>query len=450
MNQLIYPHLCLFVYHLNQGKEQPENLENIAVETVEGYPIDGWRYTFNLGDTDGLLVTYSVNDGNNTKPKDVNCFTQLQTKVLADKTVATTDDIATEIKIGKTWMILGVLPSSWDTLSAASIAQAAAKVLNIGEVVAGKPQKFMGATVYEFSKFPQKWQNLEAENSHLVVVLYPDQNSLETFNKFKRDWLRLFCYRHKVIWSYSNTRPIKLFLEKHFLPTEKTFDTLKVKSPELNLLAANLQQMKIALDENSKILFQYATYLSFLEVQLQTLETNLYDYQQRLISMVDKARETKTNPDANFLQTVTNIIHQNTDSNFLQAFTNLPAKKYRDQVKNDIAALTPGLRVREKFVDTIRGIVEIKEAELNESIETRDRTFQTLVGIVGVGLGTGSMVASASANFTEEIAAHPFINTAINIIPLPPSSLKLVLGFSILSGAFASFVTWLVIRWRSH
>jgi len=71
MNQLIYPHLGLFVYHLNQGKEQPQKIDKIPVETVEGYPIDGERYTSNLGDTDGFLALYSVNDGNNTKPKDL-------------------------------------------------------------------------------------------------------------------------------------------------------------------------------------------------------------------------------------------------------------------------------------------------------------------------------------------------------------------------------------------
>jgi len=98
------------------------------------------------------------------------------------------------------------------------------------------------------------------------------------------------------------------------------------------------------------------------------------------------------------------------------------------------------LEILQSLTDTIRGTVEIRKAE-------GDRAFQNIVGIVGVGLSTGGTVASASANYKTEIEANPAINTAINMLPIfePGSGLRVIMGFSILSGVAASLLTWMII-----
>ncbi len=99
------------------------------------------------------------------------------------------------------------------------------------------------------------------------------------------------------------------------------------------------------------------------------------------------------------------------------------------------------MEILRSLTDTIRGKVEIRKAE-------SDRTFQTIVGIVGVGLSTAGSVGSAAANFKTEIEANHTINSAINMfVPIfdPGSGLRVILGFSILSGVTASLLTWTII-----
>ncbi|NJK65956.1 MAG: hypothetical protein HC789_03075 [Microcoleus sp. CSU_2_2] len=65
-----------------------------------------------------------------------------------------------------------------------------------------------------------------------------------------------------------------------------------------------------------------------------------------------------------------------------------------------------------------------------------------------VGLSTGGTVASASANYKTQIAANPAINTAINtLFPVfePGSGLRIIMGFTIISGVAASLVTAIII-----
>ncbi|MEK0182116.1 hypothetical protein [Microcoleus anatoxicus] len=131
------------------------------------------------------------------------------------------------------------------------------------------------------------------------------------------------------------------------------------------------------------------------------------------------------------------------DLQFLQDFWNKAKQHYPKQIQKDIDNFRPCLEILQSLTDTIRGTVEIRKAE-------SDRTFQTAVGILGVGLSTGgtvASVASATANFKTEIAQYPKLNFAINMVPIfsPGSELRLILGSGILSALAASLVTAIII-----
>ena len=149
---------------------------------------------------------------------------------------------------------------------------------------------------------------------------------------------------------------------------------------------------------------------------------NLEKYQDKLAEMQAKARPSD-------------------DLQFLQVFLDNAKDKYPKQIKKDIDNFRPCLEILQSLTDTIRGTVEIRKAE-------GDRTFQTIVGIVGVGLSTAGTVGSAAANFKTEIEANHTINSAINtFVPIfePGSGLRVILGFSILSGVTASLLTAVII-----
>ena len=159
-----------------------------------------------------------------------------------------------------------------------------------------------------------------------------------------------------------------------------------------------------------------------MELQQSTINVNLEKYEAKLAEIQAKARPTD-------------------DLKFLQDFCDRAKEHYPKQIQKDIDNFRPCLEILRSLTDTIRGTVEIRKAE-------SDRTFQSVVGIVGVGLSTGGTVASAAAGFKTEIEANPNINYAINtLVPIfaPGSGLRVIMGFSILSGIAASLLTWVII-----
>lgn len=422
MKQLIYPHLGLFLYHLNDGVKEEDQLIPVPKERYKGYPIDGLRYSSFLGDTNGLLALYSVNEGDNNQPQDVTCLAELKKKILKDHVVEEKLKIAADRKVGKSWMILGVIPSFWDSLTADSLALEAAKSLSIGEFTETvKSEKFMGATVYEFWQAPSQWQDVEAENSHVVIILYPDKTALDSFDEFKLDWMKLFLYRNKILWAYRNSQnqDIKQFLRQHLLPADTTFTGIQVSSEASAVLASGLIQRKNMLQKSYVIVSQYAKYITFLEVQLQTLETNLYNYQERRNSLLKKSEK----------------FGGTTDADLLKAFTQIPAKKCQMQITRDIAALSPGLKAQEIFINTLRGSADLEQVE-------SDRKIENLIAAASIGVGTASAVAGAGSALIKDFTQFYPIKVDKKQYPFaePLSNLFIVLLFSLGSG-------WVIGRW---
>jgi len=311
--------------------------------------------------------------------------------------------------LGQTWMLSGWRASGTD----ADVIELAKKTYQSLFNQLCEPEAkgiFLGGSAWEFL----------GSHHHLLILIYPDEPTTKQAAEFYPDWLDLLCCRHKIIWAFENSQQLKTRLVDNYNQI--------IAMKDLSQL--NLKELQSAMGKLSN----FAISLNYLELQLSTIKVNVEKYNKKLAEMQAKA-------------------HPADDLKFLASFIQNASQKYPRQIEKDLDNFRPCLEVLRSLTDTIRGTVEIRQAQ-------SDRTFQTIVGIVGVGLGTGSMVASASAGFKEEIkeiAANPAINAAINIIPLPASSLKLVLGFSILSGALASFVTWVgIMGWvvimgsRSH
>ncbi|WP_449416997.1 hypothetical protein [Phormidium nigroviride] len=424
MTQLIYPHLGLFLYHLNDGVKEEEQSIPIPKEPYKESQnkesqIDGLCYSCSFGDTSGLLALYSVNDGDNTQPQNISCLLALKNRILDDKVVDEKIKISPSRKVGKSWMILGISPSS----RADSLALEAVKSLTIGKFTETvKAEKFMGATVYEFWQAPSQWQDIEAENSHVVIILYPDKTGLDKFNDFQLYWMKLFLYRNKILWAYRNSQnqDIKQFLRQHLLPADTTFTGIQVRSEASTVLESGLVQQKKVLQESYGVVRQYANYITFLEVQLQTLETNLYNYKECRNSLLKEADK----------------FGGITDTNLLKAFTQIPAKKCQMQITRDIAALSPGLKAQEIFINTLRGSADLEQVE-------SDRNIENLIAAAGIGVGTASAVAGAGSALIKDFTQFYPIKVDKSQYPLaePLSNLLIVILFSLGSG-------W-VIGWRS-
>src|SRR4028119_700490 len=306
--------------------------------------------------------------------------------------------------IGQTWMLSGWLePGTGTDAEAEELVTQAYKCLFKKD---GVPQEkgngeFLGGKVTEFGG-----DKIE-DNLQLLVILYSDEAAFRECTDFYINWQDLLCFRHKVIWAYQKSLLLKERLVKNYNQIVTMRNTSKWELPKLLEAMGKLSDFTID--------------LNYLEFQYSTINVNLEKYEKELAQMQAKARPTD-------------------DLKFLQDFCDRAKEKYPKQVKKDIDNFRPGLEILQSLTDTIRGTVEIRKAE-------SDRAFQNIVGIVGVGLSTGGTVASASANYKTEIEANPAINTAINMLPIfePGSGLRVIMGFSILSGVAASLLTWMII-----
>ena len=359
---------------------------------LNNHPVNGRYRRWNVSDNYQLLFD-GYADGKHEPDKVIKLIETLQSLIPQPPQLE---------NIGKTWMLSGWLESGDDAQKEA-LAKQVYKCLFAKDGVSQGSGEFLGGKVFEF------WGDKIEDNCQLLVILYPDEAACQTWTReFLINWLDLLCFRHKIIWAYEKSLLLKDRLVSNYNQIVEMRNTSRL----------NLQKLMDAMGKLS----QFAIDLNYLELQHSTIKVNLDKYQTKLAEIQAKAKPTD-------------------DLQFLQDFWNKAEQHYPKQIQKDIDNFRPCLEILRSLTDTIRGTVEIRKAE-------SDRTFQTVVGIVGVGLSTGGTVASAAANFKTEIEANPAINSAINtFVPIfdPGSGLRVILGFSILSGVTASLLTAIII-----
>ena len=425
---LIYPHLVLFAYNLREksaGKEttQPESWEALRTRlqvppeadknSESFYPftsdnIPGFYQHIPLGETDSLLVSCFSKDED--KVEDINLLAKFRQK------------LELQANIGKTWLIFGYLHSSADSDREKAAKEAYKAFKNTQAEPYFKPGNyFLGCSVFEFWESPQDSANNEG-NDLVLIFICPYKKTIERLANFYYDWLWLFYYRHKIIWAYRNSRLIKSLLEKEDLfPSEATIPEITITLPSLNLAYADLQQIKIDLQKNLVTLSKHTTGLESLALQLHTIKTNRHNYQIRL----ERIKGITTNELG-----LTNL-------KFLEDFSESVALRYQGQIEQDHASLNPGLRVREKYIDTIRGIVEVSQAE-------RDRRLERNITIVGFAIGAASTTASAISPFVETITQRPIKTAKGQFLPENAwYNFGFGFGISITIGLIFAGGTWL-------
>lgn len=459
MNHIIYPTIDFYIYNLVDGSEEfwtknlpneigklpldkaaditnsdyvellklrendPKNYYSLteADKSKFSYPVQGFYYPVQMGDTYGILLDCSVDD--KSKPYSIERYKDI--KKIADEKHG---------NLGKNWVISGYLPSESDEQLKLLVKEICELLIPEDCQLNSQWGKFMDGLVFETKPLSLTKQKIGEENYGLII-LYRDKSNMEKANNFYRDWMQMFCFRNKIIWAYDNAQQLKKVLERKFLRIEEEIPEIKFIAPEASLSSRNLEHLKRGLKKSRHTLYAYATGLSSLEVQLQTLETNLQNYQDCLKIISNKAREAGE-----------------TDLKFLRIFSNTAINKYKTQIKSDIASLSPGLRMLENLTDTIRGIVEVEQAE-------SDRRLENLIAAAGVGVGTASAAASSIANFVKEIREPQIIQKpAEPLTPPPPpspwSNFWFAFFFSILIGAAFGIGTWLLLAffrsWRYY
>lgn len=278
--------------------------------------------------------------------------------------------------------------------------------------------QFLGGTVFEFWRSsPQRWEKMEAE-SHLVLILYPNQKAMETGAEFHEDWKALFCYRNKILGAYGESRKLKEQMVEEF---HEISDSIK------GLYHLDFSELKVALYQNSIALSNFIKNINKIEVGQHEIDLNLHQYEKSVQSIAKKAG---------------NVFQVSNDFKFLQEFSAIVKAKYQKQIEQDYASLRPYLNILEHLRGTITSIVEISQAQ-------SDRDFQTFACLAGTGIGTAAVVASSSPSWVIPLKESPTIAATLDQlqVPEPWTNFSLALSLSAIAGLLGCLVASVYITW---
>ncbi|MEH1850043.1 MAG: hypothetical protein V7L25_35050 [Nostoc sp.] len=309
--------------------------------------------------------------------------------------------LSKNVYLGQTWMISGWTVPANNPIPKANAHQAYKALIpqgyqheNLGE--------FLGAKVYEMWRGEGRWDKIE-KDSHVIVVFYPDEDTFKQASKSYNAWRYLFYCRHKILWAYEQGRELKLRLldqyKKHSLVDPENLKSLSDKG---------LQELKSELQKNIETVSSYVRDINHLQTQQHTVEVNERNYEKYYKEIF-------------------------TNDKFLEEFSNIVKEKYQIQLEKDYLGLNPGLAILENLTATIRGMVEIQQAQLNKEQEQRDRNIETNIALVGIGLATSQIASSVIIAQQTPSPDIPFYQTQ-------------AFCYSIGTGVIASLVFWIIFK----
>jgi hypothetical protein len=299
-------------------------------------PLDGYYYPLQIGDSYALQVNDSgkldANGQYNDEPQNIKDepFLKLKQEI--------TQHISGQTgTIGQTWLLWGKLTSQKTDAEIEDIAQKC-----YTQIVSNYDWKrdFIGkgklesGTIFELWYCPQNlgvngkefWEKFRQESHHVFIWLFPDNISPDEMRKRVQsvyyEFLRLWQYRHKVVWSYYQSRYQKTLLKKEYVEIQPSIKQAGELPRLLQTNSLKLSKLQETLSANLINLSDYTIALNYLENQSRTIQLNLDNYKSRLDEMQKK--------------------YAGSDLEFLQTFSNseIYAKKYQRQVEADLAIST--------------------------------------------------------------------------------------------------------------
>ena len=231
--------------------------------------------------------------------------------------------------------------------------------------------QLFGSPIFEYDNLQEK----PSEQCHILVWLNRHPETLNFARKTYRSFLNLLCCRskihfayHEARWCYHQTRELYVELEQEV----QLFKELSNQPKE------RLEQLKQKLTQIPPQMFKYARYLRDIEDHKTAISTNFKNYQL----WFEKIYESRIEGD---------------DLEFLENFLSQTCHRFQNQIQVDQNYLKPGQQLFEQMLGTIRGIVEIEQAESDRDLATalreeekeakeREKRIGRFIALVGTGL----------------------------------------------------------------
>jgi hypothetical protein len=256
--------------------------------------------------------------------------------------------------------------------------------------------KLLSSPIFAYETYQNLAENT-AESCQIIIWLdcHPDNSKLEADAKYYHPLINLLCCRSKIQFSYHQART-------SYRETKALYRELEQQAQELNNLPQDISErltsLKKSLLQTQPKSFTYASYLRDIQDQRTTIITNFKNYTISLENMQQ--------------------IEGENDLFFCQTFSN-KRSQFLAQIHTDLNYLTPGKILFGQYIETVRGIVEIEQAEINHHEQEANQDLQDHIQAVGVGIAAGAIMASSSGLITQPwslpsrdrplLPPHPFI-----------------------------------------
>lgn len=263
--------------------------------------------------------------------------------------------------------------------------------------------QLLNSPIFEYDNFDEN----PAKSCHVIIWLdcHPDTANLEAAGDYYHPLINLLCYRWKICFSYYQARD-------RYRDAKAAYHKLENKTKALHNLPSDVSErltlLKKWLLSTNPEAFTYASYIRDIEDHQTTLITNFKNYTISLKQINQVPGD-----------------HQLT---CLQKFSD-SRSKFLGQIHTDLHYLTPGKVLFGQYIATMRGIVEVEQAEIDRDRQQTDQDLQDHIQSIGVGIAAGAIVASTSGLITEP---WYFPNGEKIEVPLIPHSLiphPFIIGF---------------------
>ena len=293
------------------------------------------------------------------------------------------------------------------------------KLLGIDSLATAPPflacREFLGGFLYEY----QDVYNRHSYGQILILLIFSEE-SKEKLNAVQWSLPELFCYERKICQNYLDSRGEHTKANQDIETIEETIRTFPpniATNVPPDLSEEELRSLKQEIKNLLDLSLRYSQRMRSLVMFENTIEINRQNYLDTLRRM-----EVKSQGDLTGWRNQANHIFGT----------------FQGQIRADLVYLQQGERLLDTAINTIRGLVEIDQAE-------RDRLLENLIQIAGWGIAVGAIVASTSALiFQQEPMTFPW--QASHGDRPHPFIFALLLSFAF--AGFASLVAMAVIKCR--
>ncbi|MEH2330933.1 hypothetical protein [Nostoc sp.] len=342
-----------------------QDLDLGSLPTTEGFKIDANLQPFLLNDTYAVDLTLFPESPNISI--DIPQLQHFKPSSLLPSNI--------QASLGQTLWIYGEVEPTEDCDTLAeklAIALVAGTNLN---PVRRKQGELFGSLLFEYQALDPNQPDNPAKQCHILIVINNSQAATATLAAKAYDWLLNFlCSYHKILYIYQLAR-------QRYRDARRIYSDLENKIQKFNSLISEnqtqqLSGLKSLMEEIPQKNFDYIRCLQDLQTHHTAITTNITNY--RIC-----------------LEKIQTIDNGNSPQSW-QNFINKDCKKWQKQIQTDINYLTPGQELFGQFVDTIRGIVEIKQTE-------SDRSLENTIQILGIGFGGGAIVSGVFTTHIDKI-----------------------------------------------